>query len=214
MIEDGTILMKINDWQDAAAIEEINRLWSVDYYENFYRTQIGAFFKKHYNPGETLLECGCGSGMIYDHICPTVTDYTGLDLSIPMLYQFNAKHPKVRTIHGSIYKLPFTDHSFDVVISIEVLGHLSDVTSALREMARVAKKRMIFSMWLSDNPCSRTQNVKGIKFVYTYYSKEDVHSMFNSVFGVGKHIDSTIMVEVTSEDKLRSWNKTCFVVEL
>jgi 2-polyprenyl-3-methyl-5-hydroxy-6-metoxy-1,4-benzoquinol methylase len=43
------------------------------------------------------------------------------------------------TLTGDITKLPFADHSFDVVICSEVLEHIPDDAEAIREITRVLK---------------------------------------------------------------------------
>lgn len=70
-------------------------------------------------------------------------DYTGLDLSETMLSQgqeFMARAQiPVDFVLGDAQRLPFFNESFDVVLNYGALNGYADATTALAEMARVAK---------------------------------------------------------------------------
>jgi ubiquinone/menaquinone biosynthesis C-methylase UbiE len=46
-------------------------------------------------------------------------------------------------VKSTIYALPFPDRMFDMVVCREVLEHLDDPLSALKELIRVAKRIVI-----------------------------------------------------------------------
>ncbi len=49
-------------------------------------------------------------------------------MSLPILYTI-----------GEVYPLPYTDHSFDVVIAGEIIEHMEDPAAFAKELCRVAK---------------------------------------------------------------------------
>lgn len=86
-----------------------------------------------------LLDAGCGTGGMLSALTRYGTA-TGLDLSRDAL-RFARKRNDAALTRGSVTNLPFTDDSFDLVTSFDVLYHLSvrDDVEALREIARVIR---------------------------------------------------------------------------
>jgi SAM-dependent methyltransferase len=54
--------------------------------------------------------------------------------------------PDVECVAGDACNLQFRDGEFDAVLAAEVLEHIPDVESAAREIARVARKRVIIGV--------------------------------------------------------------------
>lgn len=100
---------------------------------------------KHYNikPGDKILDVGSGKGFLlyeFTQVVPGV-EVRGIDVSTYAIE--NAKEeirPFLQSGHAN--HLPFTDATFDLVISINTLHNLYcyDLESALREMQRVGKQ--------------------------------------------------------------------------
>jgi ubiquinone/menaquinone biosynthesis C-methylase UbiE len=90
-----------------------------------------------YGTGRDVLECGCGTGLLLEHIAAFARSAKGIDLSPGMLDKARARGLDVR--EGSVTKLPFADASFDVTCSFKVLAHVRDIGCALAEMARVTR---------------------------------------------------------------------------
>ncbi|TFG34102.1 class I SAM-dependent methyltransferase, partial [Candidatus Thorarchaeota archaeon] len=61
----------------------------------------------------------------------------GLDISIGMLRKTREKTTHVPLVQAPAEGLPFTDGSFDFVYMTEVLHHLQDIPSSLREIHRI-----------------------------------------------------------------------------
>lgn len=92
--------------------------------------------------GDRLLDVGCAKGFLVNdlmHVCPGLEVY-GLDVSA---YALKHCHPDVvgRLHLGSADELPFPDHSFDAVISLNTLHNFKrdKVAIALQEIQRVSK---------------------------------------------------------------------------
>jgi SAM-dependent methyltransferase len=79
-----------------------------------------------------ILDVGCGEKP-YRELFTNATSYVGLEHPAS-LHSRNAVD-----VFGSADRLPFSDESFDVVVSFEVLEHLERPDEALREMSRVLR---------------------------------------------------------------------------
>lgn len=84
-----------------------------------------------------VLEDGCGVGMYIQHLAPYGGRLTGLE------YDF--EHARLAAagssgiLNGAGELLPFGASTFDLVLSHEVLEHVQDDRTAVREMVRVLK---------------------------------------------------------------------------
>ena len=92
---------------------------------------------ERYARGKTVLECGCGTGLLLERMAGFASKATGIDLSPGMLEK--AKERGLDVTVGSLTELPFADASFDVTCSFKVLAHVPDIGKALSEMARVTR---------------------------------------------------------------------------
>jgi len=94
-------------------------------------------FLRRYGQGASVLEVGCGTGLLLERIARFAERCSGVDLSPGMLEKARARGLEVR--EASATDLPFEDDSFDVVCSFKVLPHVREIRSALREMMRVVR---------------------------------------------------------------------------
>lgn len=119
-----------------------------------YRKHLERFYEKladvvRQSECETLLDAGCGEGFVVDFLTRTIPDLkvTGVDVSeeaIEYAKEHFGDNARFRT--GSVYKLPFSDRSFDAVLCSEVLEHLDDPNRAVSELKRVARSHVIITV--------------------------------------------------------------------
>jgi len=94
---------------------------------------------------DTVLELGCGSGVLGKYIKEKCHLYIGIDLSRKML-NFFSKDSTLKSTHliqGITDLIPFSNHVFDVVIINGVTMYFPDdklLLNTLNEMKRVSKK--------------------------------------------------------------------------
>jgi 2-polyprenyl-6-hydroxyphenyl methylase/3-demethylubiquinone-9 3-methyltransferase len=91
----------------------------------------------------TVLDIGCGGGLVSEALARLGYRVTGIDLSAESVRvaQRHAAAQGVRVDYrvGSAYDLPAGDASVDVVVISDVLEHLHDLPSAVAEIARVLR---------------------------------------------------------------------------
>ena len=95
-----------------------------------------------------LLDAGCGEGFLSKQIKEhfpgwKVIGLDGAEEAIDLARDF---HKGIDFKVGSIYKLPFKDKSFDIVVCSEVLEHLDRPYDALRELKRVTDGALLLTV--------------------------------------------------------------------
>jgi len=94
---------------------------------------------KYVSDGASCLDIGCGNGdKVHDWVNSSNINYQGVDISSEAVKAAQAHELNARAI-ADPSQLPFEDSSFDSVISFEVLEHLFDPISVMREARRVLK---------------------------------------------------------------------------
>lgn len=112
---------------------------------NFYSVLVEEIRKL--NPS-SILDVGCGEGFTLARLKSEKigTKWEGIEYMDEAIQIGKEIHPDLVIKKGDIYKLPYKDDSFDVIICTEVLEHLEDPKSALLELKRVSKKHVILSV--------------------------------------------------------------------
>jgi len=86
-----------------------------------------------------ILDAGCGTGIVMKSLSDYGTPF-GIDISSSAI-KFCRERGLNNVAGGSVSALPFQDNSFDLVLSLDVLGHEAvNETQAIEEMYRVLKK--------------------------------------------------------------------------
>lgn len=92
--------------------------------------------------GQRVLDVACGTGALTRAVAERVVPggaVTGLDANPQMLAVARRKHSAIEWCDGRAESLPFTDASFDAVVSQFGLMFFDDRVAALREMRRVLR---------------------------------------------------------------------------
>ena len=94
-------------------------------------------------PPATVLDVGCGVGVLTDWLVSEGYDATGVDSDRHLMTRMVAPHRV-----ASIDALPFEASSFDAVVASEVLEHLpvGAYTRALPELVRVSRRTIIITV--------------------------------------------------------------------
>ena len=85
----------------------------------------------------TILDDGCGLGTYLEAMAPFSRRRFGLEVELDRAVQALAQAEGVVQAVGE--KIPFTDNSFDLLLSNEVIEHVEDDRQAVVEMVRVVK---------------------------------------------------------------------------
>lgn len=133
-------------------LDSASHVRTKDYYDEFagwYERERGRGYHKlvddlelevveRYARGASVLEAGCGTGLLLERVARFAGEACGVDLSAGMLARARARGLKV--VQASVTDLPFPDERFDVVYSVKVLAHVERIREALAELARVTRR--------------------------------------------------------------------------
>lgn len=141
-------------WDESGPLKPLHRLNPVRL--GYLKSQICAHFKRDsegFSPfkGLSLLDVGCGGGLVTEPLCRLGANVTGIDAA--------AKNIKVAKTHAqqhglsisyeatSVEKLAATGKKFDVVTALEIVEHVDDPALFIASCARLVKKNglIIFS---------------------------------------------------------------------
>ena len=125
-------------------------------------------------PGDTVLECACGTGAISAAIAPACARVVATDYSEGMLKQARkklAKHSNVTVEQADITDLRYANDSFDAVVAGNVIHLLPEPGDALKELKRVVRPggTIIVPTYVSltdgaNNPIPRLLSRLGVRF--------------------------------------------------
>jgi SAM-dependent methyltransferase len=106
-----------------------------------------------------VLEVGCGEGRGIDLILPRAKSYSAIDKIEEVIDRLRKKYPTGKFISGNIPPLgPFADNSFDVVVTFQVIEHIKDDVSFLKEIHRVLKPGGLAIITTPNRPMSLSRN--------------------------------------------------------
>jgi protein-L-isoaspartate(D-aspartate) O-methyltransferase len=142
--------------RDKADVAELAMKWDYDYWDGSRETGYGGYkydgrWRKvadamvaaySIKPGMRILDVGAGKGFLLHDLLEAVPgiEVHGIDIS-----RYGIDHAmdsvKASIVEGTAAKLPFPDHHFDLIISINTLHNLYiyDLFSAFREIERVGR---------------------------------------------------------------------------
>ena len=101
--------------------------------------------QQYLSPRSSIVDVGCGAGP-YSAVLQQGYHWLGLEVNptcVEILARKNLPH---RKIMQPLSSLPAADAEFDHAICIEVLEHVAEPDSFLREIARVIRHRALFSV--------------------------------------------------------------------
>jgi ubiquinone/menaquinone biosynthesis C-methylase UbiE len=100
-------------------------------------------------PNELILDLGCGTGFLFQHINKTIRLLVGLDISSKALREAKKRAKNLSNtelIRADADNTPFPAHIFDRVFAITLLQNMPDPLKTISEMKRVGKTQAMFAV--------------------------------------------------------------------
>ncbi|HYW09389.1 MAG TPA: class I SAM-dependent methyltransferase [Longimicrobium sp.] len=116
-------------------LEERARLSRGTSGEAIYR-MVAAAVNEHVPAGGTLLDVGCGTGALWDHLRGRFDRYVGVDAVRYELFPAGAEWVAADLDAGEV---PLPDGCADAVAAVETIEHLENPRAFMRTLARLAR---------------------------------------------------------------------------
>ena len=103
----------------------------------YFREQLARFVRHFVPPGARVLDIGCGSGDVLEALAPALG--VGVDCSPRMVDLARREHPRLTFAVGcaeSLNDVDIPDGPYDYITLINVIGEMSDIGAALRQVHR------------------------------------------------------------------------------
>lgn len=118
------------------------------------------------SPGDEVLECACGTGLLSVVIAERCAHLTASDFSAKMLRQAERKCRSLRNVsfeQGNILAIDHPGERFDAVVAANVIHLLDEPLRALRELDRVCKRggKLIIPTYMNQTDKGTTNSVSG-----------------------------------------------------
>lgn len=137
-----------------------------DYYHNYrnkYEDLFSSekyFFNQFLEGSSNVLDVGSASGGMYEIITNLFNNisYRGVDISSELIEEAKKRYPDglFSLIDGKT--LPFSNDQFDSVLSFGTTVHESNWKNLISECYRVAKKKILIDIRLTNNPTINSLN--------------------------------------------------------
>lgn len=135
--------------------------------KNFFEEVTKEYYLKWIKPGDQVLDVGAGTGRLSVELQKTGAVVTAADTSEEMLKILQKKSPSIKTVIVDGVSLPFSDESFDKIVSCDMMPHFLNWKEFLQEHRRVVKKGgyIIHNMFNDDH----LKNISDQKYLRTSY---------------------------------------------
>lgn len=100
------------------------------------REIIGKLTRSYMTTPLKILDAGCGAGGTMEYLA-RYGSVQGIDISSQMVE--HCRKTGMSAVCASVSELPFGDEEFDMVFCLDVLEHLPDEKTALKELIRVVR---------------------------------------------------------------------------
>ena len=128
--------------------------------KNLVPARLGWFDRHIEWTGKKVLDLGCAGGFMAEAMADRAAKVTGIDPAKDAIAAARAHAEQTgRNINydvGAGEALPYDDESFDAVVCVDVLEHVSDLQQVLAEVTRVLRPGGLFLYdTINRNPLSR-----------------------------------------------------------
>ena len=118
---------------------------------------------------KSILDVGCGEGVPLLNIFSELqsnNSISGVDFDEIKLLMIKNNIPQGNFVKGNIYNLSYKSKTFDLILCLEVLEHLSSPEIALEEIKRVSSHDILFSV--PNEPLWSFLNLVRLKYIRNF----------------------------------------------
>ncbi len=168
----------IAQWDAVARKRDNWRGWG-----NFYHRRLSEIFRFLINPGQRVLEIGCGTGDLLASLKPE--HGIGVDFSAEMIRRGREKHAELDFIQADAHDLSSMNETFDAIIFSDTVNDLWDVQCAFDQIRRLCtpSTRIIINfysrIWQFPLTIAQQLNLAAPMLPQNWMTPVDVRGMLN-----------------------------------
>ena len=130
----------------------------------------------------SILDAACGDGIVSRYLSKR-HDYVGIDFSSRLLHRAR-RYNHVACYRADLAHIPFSNHCFDVVVSLQALQYMEHPRSAVWQMARVLKPGGKLLLSLPNDLCLKYRR-QGIPQIQRQrFNRETVQALLTPDFQI------------------------------
>lgn len=116
------------------------------------RLSVVAGYLRHFAPGGSVLDLGCGQGFLLGQLQPSdYSRYVGVDFSATAVDAANARRPPAATFVTADVDAYLPTETFDAIVFTEVLCYLPDPVRTVERYARHLNKKGVLVVSMNTN---------------------------------------------------------------
>jgi methionine biosynthesis protein MetW len=91
------------------------------------------------DPGDKLLDVGCGEGVLADLARSRFREVHGIDIADDAVRLARAKGMIAHCVNLNTHRAPYPDDTFDTVVTLDVIEHMFDPVAFIAELHRLVR---------------------------------------------------------------------------
>lgn len=133
--------------------------WAFFVYGKIFTDYIQFTLKREFKEGSSVLELGCGKGSVVTSLVTHLNLSAAVDLHKPSLLKNKRQGHFQNYVRADIRCAPFKSNSFDCVVALDVIEHLSKPEGymLMKQMERISRDKFVI---LTPNGCSPKQHIE------------------------------------------------------
>jgi SAM-dependent methyltransferase len=150
---------------------------------------------RKYVQGRSVLELGCGTGLVLEPLADLASTATGIDISHGMLVKAQARNLQVAQADATA--LPFADGTFDCVVSFKVLAHIEDIRGTVAECARVIRPggHLVLEFYNRQSLRHLVKRLKPAHAIANTTTDEQVYTRYDSMEDIASYLPPSVTIE-------------------
>ncbi len=163
-------------WNQVAQKRDHWRGWG-----RWYHRRLNNIYKFLVNPGQRILEIGCGMGSLISQLKPS--HGVGVDFSPEMIERAKQRHPEIEYHQLDAHDLSSIEGTFDVIIFSDTVNDLWDVQCALEQVKKFCtpQTRLILNfyshLWQLPLTIAQSLNLAAPMLHQNWLTPEDINNM-------------------------------------
>ncbi len=190
----------------------------VYYYEND-RLKIEPSISRYkfvlkYVKDKSIIDIGCGARMGPYILSEAASNVVGIDNSEEAIQFCKRKWPRrnISYLTADATKIPFEDNKFDIAVSFEVIEHIEDYVTYLKEVKRILRPDGIFILSTPNRPVASPSDKLSNVDHFREFDSEELRNIlkkhFNEIVFYGQFPSERILrIEESKRKNLKTLQK-------